>query len=83
MLDNVSELSAALERRRWPEHVPDALALRLRDALSYDGCGQSDIWDEVKDWLEDNGVIVPLRVSDASDRADFRPGGCTKYSRRD
>ena len=83
MLDNVSDLDSAQYRRRWPEHVPHDLALRLRDALSYDGCGQADIWDEVKDWLEDNGVIVPLRVADATERADFTPGGCTKYVRHD
>ena len=80
MLDNVSELGAALERRKWPEHVPDDLALRLRDALSYNDCSQSDIWDEVKDWLEGNGVIAPLRMARAKDQGIFTPGGCTKYA---
>jgi len=49
-------------RKEWPEHVPRDLELRLIDALSYNSCTQADIWDEVKDWLEEHRVNCAVTV---------------------
>lgn len=48
--------------RSWPEVPPRDLVLRLADALQYDGCGLDDLWDEIRDWLCLNGVVVTDQV---------------------
>ena len=83
MLDNVSGLDEARNRRKWPEHVPADLALRLQDALSYASCSQADIWDEVKDWLEENGAVAPLRISEAKRQFDLVSTDSARFTRRD
>ena len=72
MLDKTLQDDVAANRGEWPEHVPDELALRLRDALDYASCSQADIWDEVKEWLEDIGVVAPGKLACLRAGAGFR-----------
>lgn len=43
----------------WPATPPADLRLRLLDALSYAAPGPEDIWDEIKEWLDQHRVPMP------------------------
>ena len=65
----------------WPDRVPSDLELRLLDAMSYRNCGQHEIWDEVKAWLEENGVDVTEQIARIKPSSLPAPRGGTKFSK--
>ncbi|WP_415182886.1 hypothetical protein [Phaeovulum sp.] len=66
---------------QWPESIPADLRLRMMDALSYRQCSPDAIWDEIRDWLEDNRVRVTFSVLLHEEVPISRPRGSTKYTR--
>ena len=43
----------------WPHTVPADLRRRLTSVLSTRNHGPAEVWGEVRDWLESQGVEVP------------------------
>lgn len=80
MFNQFSSMGFEPSRSKWPEYVPKDLELRLLDALSYQGCSQAEIWDEVKSWLEENCIKPTEMVDQQRTVPDQQPRGCTKYS---
>lgn len=44
---------------QWPSRPPRDLAIRLADALQYEGCDPQDLWAEIEDWMNLNRVVPP------------------------
>lgn len=46
----------------WPYSLPAGLRRRLDAVLSQRPHGAAEIWGEIRDWLEENGVEKPDSV---------------------
>lgn len=58
--------------RAWPERIPADLRLRMLDVLSYRSVSPDDVWDELRDWLEANMVVVPPNLPGGAGRPKVR-----------
>lgn len=43
----------------WPHTIPAGLRRRLEAVLSQRNAGAAEVWGEVRDWLEAQGVEKP------------------------
>lgn len=43
----------------WPHSIPAGLRRRIDSVLGQRSHGAAEIWGEVRDWLEENGVEMP------------------------
>jgi hypothetical protein len=43
----------------WPYSIPAGLRRRIDSVLGQRSHGAAEIWGEVRDWLEENGVEMP------------------------
>jgi len=43
----------------WPYSIPAGLRRRINGVLGQRYHGAAEIWGEVRDWLEENGVEMP------------------------
>lgn len=46
----------------WPHRIPAGLRRRLESVLSQRSHGPAEIWGEVRDWLEAQGVEKPDHI---------------------
>ncbi|MCU0826672.1 MAG: DUF3486 family protein [Tabrizicola sp.] len=46
----------------WPKTVPEDLRRRLEGVLGYRQFGPAEIWDELREWLEKQGIEPPLNA---------------------
>lgn len=58
-----TECSRYVLAMRWPFSIPADLRRRLAGVLSTRHCGPPEVWGEVRDWLEENGVEMPEGIT--------------------
>lgn len=46
----------------WPYSIPVGLRRRIDSVLGQRSHGAAEIWGEVRDWLEENGVEMPAGI---------------------
>lgn len=46
----------------WPYSVPAGLRRRIESVLGQRSYGAAEIWGEIRDWLEENGVEMPKGI---------------------
>jgi hypothetical protein len=46
----------------WPHSIPEGLRRRLEAVLSQRHHGPAEIWGEIRDWLEAQGVEKPAAI---------------------
>ena len=49
--------------RSWPYSIPAGLRRHIDSVLGQRNHSAAEIWGEVRDWLEANGVEVPEGIS--------------------
>jgi hypothetical protein len=47
----------------WPHSIPAGLRKRIDSVLGQRSHGAADIWGEVRDWLEEQGVEMPDSIT--------------------
>lgn len=43
----------------WPKSLPDDLRRHLEGVMGYRRFGPAEVWDAVREWLEEQGVEPP------------------------
>ena len=47
----------------WPHSIPAGLRRRIETVLGQRSHGAAEIWGEIRDWLEEQGVEMPDSVT--------------------
>lgn len=47
----------------WPHSIPAGLRKRIDSVLGLRNHGAAEIWGEVRDWLEEQGVEMPFSIT--------------------
>ena len=47
----------------WPHSIPAGLRRRINGVLGLRNHGAAEIWGEIRDWLEENGVEMPEGIN--------------------
>lgn len=55
----------------WPKSLPDDLRRRLEGVMGYRSFGPAEVWDAVREWLEERGIEAPSMppLNDREDRS--------------